>query len=78
MGVVEEGDAVHQLQIGYKTIRDVPRAALHHCIMHSIPFDVVSKMYTGMLKPLIFDQNELEYHSTLDFWRNPWTMYTAC
>ena len=34
---------------------------------HLVPFDVVSKMYTGMLKPLIFDQNEQEYHSTLNF-----------
>ena len=32
--------------------------------LHSFPFDVVSKVYTGMLKPLIFDQNEQEYRST--------------
>ena len=44
------------------------RAALH---LHSVPFDVVSKMYTGILKPLIFDQNEQEYRSTQNFWGNP-------
>jgi hypothetical protein len=37
-------------------------------------------MYTGMLKPLIFDHNEQEYHTTLYFWGNPclgiaWTLY---
>ena len=31
-----------------------------------------------MLKPLIFDQNEQEYRSTLNFWGNPYlnTHYT--
>ena len=44
---------------------------LYMCLL-SFPFDVVSGlMYTGMLKPLIFDQNEQEYHSTLNFWGNP-------
>ena len=29
-------------------------------------------IHTGMLKPLIFDQNEQEYRSTLNFWGNPY------
>ena len=32
---------------------------------------MVSEMYIGMLKHLIFDQNEQEHHSALNFWGNP-------
>ena len=36
----------------------------HSLYWRSFPFDMVSGMYTKTLKPLIFDQNELEHHST--------------